>query len=71
MLPYNGNMVVVDPKDQLLQPYLLEREKMTVWFIRTILNYMIICHANSGQSIIDNFKFRVDLVQGLLMEHRE
>jgi len=79
MLPYNGNILVVDLKDQLLQPYLLEREKMAVWFIRMfgrlligiILNYMIICHANSGQSIIDNFKFRVDLVQGLLMEHRE
>jgi hypothetical protein len=30
---------------------------------------MIICHANSGQSKIDHFKFRVDLVQALLIEH--
>jgi hypothetical protein len=79
VLPYNENMVVVDLKDQLLQPYLLEREKVAIWYIRmfrrifigTILNCMIICLANSGQSIIDNFKFRVDLVLALLMEHRE
>jgi len=69
--------VCINTTLQWKQPYLLEREKMAVWFIRmfgrlligTILNYMIICHANSGQSVIDNFKFRVDLVQGLLMEH--
>jgi len=34
MLRNNGNMVVVDLKDQLLQPYLLEREKMAIWYIR-------------------------------------
>jgi hypothetical protein len=52
---------------------------MAIWYIRmlkrlligTIPNFMIICHANSGQSIIDSFKFRVDLVQALLMEQRE
>jgi hypothetical protein len=49
ILPYNENMVVVDLKDQLLQPYILEREKMAIWYIRmfrrlligTILNCMI------------------------------
>jgi len=27
------------------------------------------CHANSGQTKIDHFKFRVELVQALLIEH--
>jgi hypothetical protein len=30
---------------------------------------LIICYANSGQSKIDHFKFRVNLVQALLIEH--
>ena len=30
---------------------------------------MVICHANSGQTKIDHFKFTVELVQALLMEH--
>ena len=30
---------------------------------------MVICHANSRQTKIDHFKFRVELVQALLIEH--
>ena len=30
---------------------------------------MVICRANSGQTKIDHFKFRVELVQALLTEH--
>jgi len=30
---------------------------------------MVICRANSGQTKIDHFKFRVELVQALLIEH--
>ena len=30
---------------------------------------MVICHANSGQTKIDHFKFRVELVQALLTEY--
>jgi len=30
---------------------------------------MVICHINSGQTKIDHFKFRVELVQALLIEH--
>ena len=67
----------VDLKDQLLQPYLLERKKMTKWYIKlfrrllniSVLNCMVICCANSGQTKIDHFKFRVELVQALLIEH--
>ena len=30
---------------------------------------MVICRTNSGQNKIDHFKFRVELVQALLIEH--
>jgi len=77
VLDYNKNMGGVDLKDQLLQPYLLERKKMTKWYIKlfwrllniTVLNCMVICCANSGQNKTDHFKFRVELVQALLIEH--
>ena len=63
VLDYNENMGGVDLKDQLLQPYILERKIMTKWYIKlfrrfqnvTILNCMIICRANSGQSKMDHF----------------
>jgi len=56
VLDYNKNMSGVDLKDQLLQPYLLERKKITKWYIKlfrrllntTVLNCMVICCANSG-----------------------
>jgi hypothetical protein len=55
---YNENMGGIDLKDHLLQPYLLERKKMTKWYIKlfrrslnsTILNCTAICHVNSGQT---------------------
>jgi hypothetical protein len=67
----------VDLKDHLLQPYLLERKKMTKSYIKlfrrllntTVLNCMVICHTNSGQTKTDHLKFRVELVQALLIEH--
>jgi len=31
---------------------------------------MVICRANSGQAKMDHFKFRVELVQTLLIEHQ-
>ena len=34
-----------------------------------VLNCMAICRANSGQTKIDHFKFRVELVEALLTEH--
>ena len=77
VLYYNENMGGVDLKDQLLQPYLLERKKMSKWYIKmfrrllniTVLNSMVLYRANSGQTKTDNFKFRVELVQALLTEH--
>ena len=76
VLDYNENMGGVNLKD-LFQPYLLERKKMTKWYIKlfrrllniTVLNCMVICRTNSGQTKIDHFKFTVELVQALLIEH--
>ena len=34
VLDYNENMGEIDLKDQLLQPYLLVRKKMTKWNIK-------------------------------------
>ena len=34
VLDYNKNMCAVDLKEQLLQPYLLERKKMSKWYIK-------------------------------------
>jgi len=47
----------VDLKDQLLQPYLLERKKMTKWYIKlfrrllntTVLNCIVICRVRKFQ----------------------
>jgi len=77
VLDYNENTGGVDLKDQLFQPYLLERREMTKWYIKllrrlvntTVLNCMVICLANSGQIKIDHFKFSVELVQALLIDH--
>jgi len=56
VLDYDKNMGGVDLKDQLLQPHLLERKKMTKWYIKLfrrllnikVLNCLVICRANSG-----------------------
>ena len=63
VLDYKENMRGVDLKDYLPQPYLLEIQKITKWYIKmfrsllniTIRNCMIICCANSGQSNMDLF----------------
>jgi hypothetical protein len=70
-------MIGVDLKDQLLHTYLLERKKLTKWYIKlfqrllnaAILNSMIICRANSPGIKTDPLKCRVDLVQALLVDH--
>ena len=69
---------VLDYNENMGGPYLLERKKMTKWYIKlfkrllhiTVLNFMVICCANSGQTKIDHFKFRVKLVQALLIENQ-
>jgi len=38
-------------------------------FNSIVLNYTVICLANAGQNKIEHFKFRVELVQALLIEY--
>ena len=50
---------------------------MTKWYIKlfrrllntTVLNCIVTCRANSGQTKIDHFKSTVEMVQALLIEH--
>ena len=42
VLDYNENMGGIDLKDQLLQPYLLERKEMTKWYIKLFGDYSIL-----------------------------
>ena len=61
-----------------MNPSFWKGKKMTKWYIKlfrrllniTLLNCMVICRENSGQTKIDHFKFRVELVQALLIEHQ-
>jgi len=77
VLDYNENISEIDLKEQLLEPYLLERKKISKWYINlfrrllciTVINCLVICGANSGQTKIDCFKFRVELIQALLTSH--
>jgi hypothetical protein len=49
---------------------------MTKWYIKlfkrllniAVLNCIVICRANSGQSKIDHLKFRVEMVQAQLID---
>jgi hypothetical protein len=64
---YNKNTLGVDLKDQMLQPYLLERKKGTKWYVkllRWLLNVAI--HNNPN---MDTLQFRLSLVQGLVERH--
>jgi hypothetical protein len=77
ILDYNENMIGVYLKDQLLHAYLLERKKMTECYvimfrrllIATILNSMVICRADSQRKRFNHLKFRIDMVQALLVQH--
>jgi hypothetical protein len=59
VLDYKKIMIGVDLKDQLLQPYLIERKQMNKWYMKlfrrllntSILNAMIIYRSNTGKNI--------------------
>ena len=50
------------------EPYLLERKKMTKWYIKLFRRLLNVTVLNC--MVIDHFKFRVELVQALLIEHQ-
>jgi hypothetical protein len=76
VIHYNQHMGGVDKKDQLLQTYLVERKRMSKWYMKlfrrllnaTVLNSLVIYRQNIGRNI-DHLKFRTDLVQGLLVKY--
>ena len=73
---YNHNMGGVDLKDQLLHMYLVEREKMTKWYLKlfksllnsTVLNSFVIYRHVMARKI-QQLSYRIQLVEGLFMKY--
>ena len=73
---YNVNMGGVDLKDQLLQMYLVERKRMTKWYMKlfrrllnaTVLNSWIIHKQVTGKNI-DQLSYRIQLVEALFVKY--
>ncbi|XP_041971703.1 piggyBac transposable element-derived protein 4-like [Aricia agestis] len=76
MLDYNKFMRGIDVKDQMLEPYLLERKRCKKWCMKlfkrflsvSILNSRILLQS-STQKNIDDLAFRLELVDHILMNH--
>jgi hypothetical protein len=74
---YNVNMLGVDLKDQMLQPYLLEEKKSTKWYLKffkrllnvAIHNTVVICRCLPDNKNMNPPKFRLSLAQGLMERH--
>jgi hypothetical protein len=70
-------MLGVDLKDQMLQPYLLERKKSTKWYLKLfkrllsieIHDAMVIYRCLPNNRNLDTLKVRLSLAQGLVEEH--
>lgn len=66
---YNKNMLGVDMKDQMLQPYLLERKKSTKWYQKlfkrllgvAIRSTMVIYLCLPNNKNMGTLKFRISL----------
>jgi hypothetical protein len=66
----------VHNKDQMLQMYLVERNRMNKWYIKLFrrlssakaLNSLITYGRNLGQKV-DHFKFRIYLIEELLVRY--
>jgi hypothetical protein len=71
---YNKNMLGVDLKDQMLQPYLLERNKGTKWYVKllkrllnvAIHNSMVIYRSHPNNEKMGTLQLRLSLAQGLV-----
>jgi predicted nucleic acid-binding Zn ribbon protein len=74
---YNKNMLRVDLKDQMLQPYPLEQKKGTKWYVKlfkrllnvAIHNSIVIYRSDPKKQKMDNLQFRLSLAQGLVERH--
>jgi len=63
-------------KDQLLHMYMVERKKMTKWYLKlfkrllnsTVLNSFVIYRQVTGRNI-EQLSYRIQLVEGLFMKY--
>jgi hypothetical protein len=78
VVDYNNNMGAIDLKDQLLNMYLVERKRMSKWYMKlfkcllncTMLNSMILFRQVTGQNI-DHLSYGVQLVEGLFSKYAQ
>ncbi|KAL0808440.1 hypothetical protein ABMA28_012901 [Loxostege sticticalis] len=76
VLDYNKLMGGVDLKDQMLEPYLIERQRCGKWYMKlfkrllncSILNARILVESSSNATR-DQLAFRLQLVDGILAKH--
>ncbi|KAG6446611.1 hypothetical protein O3G_MSEX004539 [Manduca sexta] len=76
VLDYNRSMGGVDLKDQMLEPYLIERKRCVKWYMKmfkrllnvSILNARILVES-SQNSRVDHLSFRLQLVDAILSRH--
>ncbi|CAG4958413.1 unnamed protein product [Colias eurytheme] len=76
VLDYNKFMGGVDLKDQMLEPYLLERKRCQKWHMKlfkrllnvSILNSRILLQSSTNK-VHDHLAFRLQLVDSILAEH--
>jgi hypothetical protein len=69
-------MLGVDLKDQILQPYLLEQERGTNWYLKlfkrlptVMVHNAMVMYQSIPNKNRDSLKFRLSLAQGLMEEH--
>lgn len=76
ILDYNRSMGGVDLKDQMLEPYLLERKRCAKWYLKLFKRFLNSSIHNSRvllesslKTRQDNLKFRLELVHAILTRH--
>ena len=76
VIGYNHNTGEVDLKDQLLHMYMVERKKMTKWYLKifkrllnsTVLNSFVVYRQVTGRNI-QQLSYRIQLVEGLFTKY--
>ena len=76
VIHYNQHIGSVDKNDHLLQMYLVERKRMSKWYMKLfgrLLNARvlscIVIYEQSVEQNVDHLKYRIDLVEGLLVKY--
>jgi hypothetical protein len=75
---YNVNMLGVDLKNQMLQPYLLEQKKSTKWYLKLFKRLLDVATHNTMKIYrclpynknMDTLQFRISIAQDLVEKHR-